>query len=130
MATYEYRCNRDGVFEITRPLGTAPNSCICCVCGSEAGRTFSVAMLRLGSRPAVFAASDYAEKSRYEPDVVNSVPAAGARWAHRCYRLRPRLTASRGHDGHVGVRPCARGLAEFGCRSHSRGFGPETGARN
>ena len=92
MATYEYRCNRDGVFEISRPLGTAPTSCICCVCGCEAGRTFSVAMLRLGSRPAVFAAWDYAEKSRYEPDVVKSVPAAGARRRTPVLKLTPALS--------------------------------------
>jgi putative FmdB family regulatory protein len=78
MPIYEYRCDQDGVFEVTRPLGTAPESATCSVCGSEARRVFSVAVVRSGSRTAFFAAMDHAEKSRHEPDVVTSVPSTGA----------------------------------------------------
>lgn len=79
MALYEYRCDQDGAFDVTRPLGTAPGSVPCPACGGAARRIFSVAMVRCGSRPAVFAAIDHAEKSRYEPDVVASVPSTGTR---------------------------------------------------
>jgi len=78
MPIYEYRCDQHGVFEITRPLGMAPESATCLVCGSEARRVFSVPMVRSGSRTALFAAMDHAEKSRHEPDVVTSVPSTGA----------------------------------------------------
>jgi putative FmdB family regulatory protein len=91
MPIYEYRCDRDGAFEITRPLGTAPESSACSVCGTEARRAFSVAMVRLGSRPAVFAAMDRAEKSRYEPDVVTSLPPTGARRQTPALSLTPAL---------------------------------------
>lgn len=74
MALYEYRCEQDGVFEVTRSLGTAPASVTCSVCGSEARRILSLPMIRSGSRAAWTAAMDHAQKSRYEPDVVTSLP--------------------------------------------------------
>lgn len=79
MAIYEYRCDQDGVFEVTRPVGTAPESVTCSVCGAEARRVFSAPMVRRGSRSALAAAIEHAEKTRYEPDVVTSVPSTGAR---------------------------------------------------
>jgi putative FmdB family regulatory protein len=90
VATYEYRCDRDGVFDATRPLGTAPESVTCTVCGSEARRVFSMPMLRRGSR-ALVAAIDHAEKSRDEPDVVTSLPSAGARRRTPVIPLTPTL---------------------------------------
>ena len=59
MATYEYQCDLDGVFEVTRPLGTAPESVPCSVCGSEARRVLSIPMVRSGSRRALFAAIEH-----------------------------------------------------------------------
>ncbi|MFM9959592.1 MAG: FmdB family zinc ribbon protein [Phycisphaerales bacterium] len=79
MAIYEYRCKQHGVFEITRPLGTAPASAPCSACGSEARRVISLPMVISGRRSAWSAAIEHAEKSRYEPEVVTSVPASGAR---------------------------------------------------
>ncbi len=90
MATYEYRCDQDGVFEVTRPFGTAPETISCAVCGSEARRVFSVPVLFRGSR-AVVAAMDRAEKSRDEPEVVTSVPSAGARRRTRMAPMTPAL---------------------------------------
>lgn len=49
------------------------------VCGGEARRVFSVAMIRGGSRPALSAAIDQAEKSRHQPAVVTSLPSTGSR---------------------------------------------------
>ena len=90
MATYEYRCDQDGVFEVSRPLGTAPESIGCAVCSSEAMRVFSAPMLFRGSR-ALFAAIDHAEKSRDEPDVVTSLPSTGARRRTPMARMTPAL---------------------------------------
>ena len=41
VAIYEYRCERDGSFEVTLPIGTAPASIACPECADEAGRVFS-----------------------------------------------------------------------------------------
>jgi putative FmdB family regulatory protein len=78
MPTYEYRCDQHGVSEITRPLGGAPELATCLLCGGPARRVFSVGMIRSGSRPALAAAIDRAEKSRHEPDMVTSLPSTGA----------------------------------------------------
>lgn len=90
MAIYEYRCDDDGAFEMTRPLGTAPESVACPVCGSEARRVFSKPMLSL-SPPALVAAIDHAEKSRDEPEVVTSLPGTGARKRTPVLPLTPTL---------------------------------------
>jgi hypothetical protein len=52
---------------------------------------FSIPMVRRGSRSAVFAAIDHAEKSRHEPEVVTSLPAAGARRQTPVLPLTPTL---------------------------------------
>lgn len=90
MATYEYRCEENGVFEATRPLGTAPESVACPVCGSEASRVFSAPMLSSAPR-ALVAAIDHAEKTRDEPDVVTSLPPAPARRRTPVLPLTPTL---------------------------------------
>jgi putative FmdB family regulatory protein len=91
MPIYEYRCDQHGVCEIIRPIGMAPESVTCLVCGSEARRVFSVAMVRSGSRTALSAAMDHAEKSRHEPDVVASVPSTGAKRRTPVLPLTPTL---------------------------------------
>lgn len=78
MAFYDYRCDRDGVFEATWALGTAPESIACPTCGSNAARVFSKPMLMTSPR-ALVAAIDHAEKTRDEPDVVTSLPPARKR---------------------------------------------------
>ena len=79
MPIYEYRCDQHGGSEITRPLGKAPKLVLCLVCGGEAKRVFSVGMIRSGSRGALLAAMDHAEKSRHEPEVVTSLPSTGVK---------------------------------------------------
>lgn len=73
MAIYEYRCGRDGAFEVTLPIGTAPSSVACPACASEAERVFHSPMVSFAPRPLV-AALEHEEKTRYEPDVVTSLP--------------------------------------------------------
>jgi len=77
VAVYEYRCDEDGPFEVTMPLGTQFESAACPVCLTEARRVFSTPMLSLAP-PALVAAIDHAEKSRNEPEVVTSLPLAPA----------------------------------------------------
>lgn len=73
MAIYEYRCERHGAFEVTRPIGTAPTSIACPECASEAGRVFSSPMVSFAPRELV-AALEHEDKTRSEPDVVTSLP--------------------------------------------------------
>jgi putative FmdB family regulatory protein len=90
MATYEYRCDEDGAFEVTRALGRAPASVSCPACGSEGRRVFSPPMLTSTPR-ALGAAIDRAEKSAHEPEVVTSLPPAPARKRTPVLPLTPTL---------------------------------------
>ena len=90
MATYEYRCDEDGAFDVTRALGTAPASVPCPVCTSEARRVFSPPMLTSTPR-AIGAAIDHAEKSAHEPEVVTSLPPAPAHKRTPVLPLTPKL---------------------------------------
>jgi putative FmdB family regulatory protein len=74
MAFYDYRCETDGVFEITRPLGSAPATAACPACGTPARRVFATPMLATTAPKALVAALDHAEKTRHEPDVVTALP--------------------------------------------------------
>lgn len=90
MALYEYRCDQDGVFDITRPLGTAPTSIACPVCSADARRVFSKPMLMSVPRELV-AAIDHAEKTRERPDIVTSLPPASPRKRTPVLPLTPKL---------------------------------------
>ncbi len=90
MGIYEYRCQRDGGFDVTRPLGTAPPSTACPSCGEQAQRVFSKPMLTSTPRELV-AAIDHAEKTRHEPDIVTSIPSSGARRRTPVLPLTPQL---------------------------------------
>jgi putative FmdB family regulatory protein len=90
VAIYEYRCEVDGQFEVMRPIGTAPASIACPVCAGEAGRVFSSPMISLAPR-ALVAALDHEEKTRYEPDVVTSLPPAPAHQRTPVLPLTPTL---------------------------------------
>ncbi|MFF4598702.1 FmdB family zinc ribbon protein [Amycolatopsis sp. NPDC001319] len=78
MATYQYRCARDGVFEVRLPMGTAAPRSSCPVCGGEAARNYCAPMLSLARRELV-TAIDHTEKTRDEPAVVSAVPPARGR---------------------------------------------------
>jgi putative FmdB family regulatory protein len=75
MATYEYRCDQDGVFDVRHPIGTAPETMACPACEGESSRVFSAPMMFSIPRGLV-AALDHEEKTRHEPDVVTSLPRA------------------------------------------------------
>jgi putative FmdB family regulatory protein len=90
MAIYEYRCETDGLFEVLRPIGTAPASVACPECASESMRVFSNPMVSFAPR-ALVAALDHEQKTRYEPDVVTSLPTTGARRATPMMPLTPTM---------------------------------------
>jgi putative FmdB family regulatory protein len=74
VAIYEYRCERDGSFEVTLPIGTAPASIACPECADEAGRVFSTPMVASSAPRELFAALEHEEKTKTDPDVVTSIP--------------------------------------------------------
>lgn len=49
MASYDYRCERDGVFELTMPMGTAPSNAPCPECGEDAPRSFTAPLTAIPS---------------------------------------------------------------------------------
>jgi putative FmdB family regulatory protein len=89
--TYEYRCEPDGVFEVTGPLGTQPESMTCPQCGGEAARVFSAPMLASFAPPALKTAIEHAEQSRDQPEIVSSLPRTGARRRTAMAALTPPL---------------------------------------
>jgi len=74
MAVYEYACPRCGVFEVARPIGTAPPAADCRTCGGRSSRRFSIPALT-GLRTAARTARELAERSAHEPAVVSHPPA-------------------------------------------------------
>jgi hypothetical protein len=73
MATYGYRCDLDGPVDIGWPIGTAPATVSCPICGEPSTRVLTAPMLGLAHRKSM-AVIDYAEASRSEPAVVSSLP--------------------------------------------------------
>lgn len=73
MATYEYRCQDHGDFDSSKPMGTAPKAVPCPTCRRPAGRRYTAPLLRQSSE-ATRTLLGMEERSRHEPEVVNSVP--------------------------------------------------------
>jgi putative FmdB family regulatory protein len=90
MAIYEYRCERDGAFDVTLPIGTAPSSIACPACAGLSQRVYTNPMVKLAPR-ALVAALDHEEKTRYSPDVVTSIPPSGNRKPPRVATMTPQL---------------------------------------
>jgi hypothetical protein len=78
VATYAYRCDRDGDFDVSQPMGTATRKSLCPVCNREAARVFRAPMLSLSPR-ALVTAIDRAEKTSDEPEMVSAVPPRAVR---------------------------------------------------
>ncbi len=88
MATYEFRCERDGVVTVRLPVGQAPASLTCPRCDGPARRLFSIPQLAFGDSRSrrVIAAT---ETSASEPAVV-SAPQGRRRSATRRPSADPR----------------------------------------
>ncbi|MDG4825476.1 zinc ribbon domain-containing protein [Asanoa sp. WMMD1127] len=75
MATYVYRCSRDGDFEVRLPLGAATESISCGHCAGDATRVWSAPHLSRTPRPLA-AAIEQAGRSAEAPRVVAQLPGA------------------------------------------------------
>jgi hypothetical protein len=74
MATYVYRCPRDGDFEVRLPLGAATRTVPCVRCADSAARVWSAAPGLSRTPRAVDAAVERAGRSAETPRVVSRVP--------------------------------------------------------
>lgn len=91
VAIYEFLCEQHGVFEAHLPIGTAPAEQACPCCGAPARRIVSAPMVIGSSRSAWSGAIERAARTAHEPEVVSSVPPAGARRRIRTVPLTPQL---------------------------------------
>lgn len=91
VAIYEFLCEQHGVFELHRPIGSAPQDQACPECGAPSRRIVSAPMVIGSSRSAWSGAIERAARSAHEPEVVSSVPPAGARRRIRTAPLTPQL---------------------------------------
>lgn len=82
MATYEYCCDDDGLTEVNHPMGTAPRRTPCPSCGQPARRVFTTALVGRGDRVAR-QLIEATEATSDRPDVVTTIPPAGARRGRR-----------------------------------------------
>jgi hypothetical protein len=93
MPIYAFRCDGDGDFEVTVPVGRAGTRQPCPICGLDGARVFVTPMVGRVDR-RIGSALDRAERSRSEPEVVRSLPsdggAARTEPSHPAWRRLPR----------------------------------------
>jgi putative FmdB family regulatory protein len=75
---YAYNCSGCGEFDLSAPMGTASPQAPCPRCASLARRVFTAPHLGRGNNPRM-RLLDATKRSAHEPQVVDSIPAAGAR---------------------------------------------------
>jgi putative FmdB family regulatory protein len=90
MPTYEYSCISDGAIEIVAPMGEAPASVKCDLCGTPARRVFSSPRLSTAD-PRRMAIIDSTKSTSDKPEVVTSLPTQGRRRKQRMAPPDPRL---------------------------------------
>ena len=90
MVIHDFHCPQHGKFELMLPMG-ASSSAPCPQCGVDAARQLSAPSVVRSSRSQWFGAIERAEKSRHEPELVSSVPSAGARTRIRQAPMTPAL---------------------------------------
>jgi len=89
MATYLYRCECCGPWEVRRPIGTAESAGRCPGCGASGRRVYTAPLLNRAPREVVLARSRE-EASGDAPEVVTAVPPKPSRpapWDPRWSRL-------------------------------------------
>lgn len=84
MAFYRYRCDTDGLHDVSRPIGTAKNREPCPVCSEPSSRVFTSPMVSMTPR-GVVSAMDRAEKSADLPEVVGALPGSARAPTSRRY---------------------------------------------
>lgn len=90
MVQYRYRCVADGIFDLSRPMGSAGPRARCPVCDTEAVRVFSAPMLSMAPG-ALVAAIDSTEKTCDEPEVVSALPSQRIRTRTQARASNPAL---------------------------------------
>ena len=70
MPTYDYMCEKDGPFEVFRPMDERNSPAACPVCGQPCNRVMKMPALK-SLDAAVSNAIDRNIKSRFEPTVYN-----------------------------------------------------------
>jgi hypothetical protein len=83
VVAYQYRCEADGLVEVTLPMGAATPTLACPRCLATAARVYVAPRLSFGDA-AARAAIERCARSADEPDVVSRPP------ARRSAPLRPR----------------------------------------
>ncbi|GAY10423.1 zinc ribbon domain-containing protein [Pseudonocardia sp. N23] len=73
VALYRYRCSAHGAFDLTAPIGTAPDTAPCPGCTTASARQFTAPMLATGSRSAL-ALIDRTRATADTPAVVGAPP--------------------------------------------------------
>jgi putative FmdB family regulatory protein len=91
MVIHEFHCPEHGTFERLVPMGEAASQAPCPHCGATAPRQMSAPSVVRSSRSAWLGAVERAQRSRHEPEVVSSVPSAGARRRIRQAPMTPAL---------------------------------------
>ena len=91
MAVYEYRCESHGVFDASFPIGAALDAAPCPECAGPSTRIISAPMVRSTGRREVFSAIERADRTRFEPEVVTSLPPTSGPGRARMATLTPAL---------------------------------------
>jgi putative FmdB family regulatory protein len=91
MAFYEYRCERDGAFDLVARMGEAPATAPCPTCAGESARVFTNPMLGTFAPRELVSALERQERTRHEPEVVSALPRAGHRKPTPMARMTPQL---------------------------------------
>jgi len=78
MATYAYRCPACGTFDLTRPMGEAPERVECPRCAASSPRQWTPPLLAQ-MNPALRSALSREEASRDAPEVVTCATGAPRR---------------------------------------------------
>ncbi|ODT97886.1 MAG: hypothetical protein ABS81_29160 [Pseudonocardia sp. SCN 72-86] len=73
MALYRYRCAAHGAFDLTSPIGTAPETAPCPGCSSASARQYTAPMLGRGSSAAM-TLIDRTRATADAPAVVSAPP--------------------------------------------------------
>jgi putative FmdB family regulatory protein len=90
MVTYQYVCEADLSFDVRLPMGTAPPSVDCPVCGQRTRRVFATPRVSTVDRTRMNLIDSTKETSE-RPDVVTSIPSAGRRRSQPMAPPDPRL---------------------------------------
>jgi putative FmdB family regulatory protein len=88
---YEFQCDAHDRFELRVSMNAVPLEAPCPHCGANARRQLSAPRIVTRGHGAWMAALDHADKSRFEPEVVTSLPRTGMRRSTPVLPMTPQL---------------------------------------